>query len=120
MSNVTDIILSCSRSEEYREDGEEDRYACIEAINTWLEERDFPPLRDMTNAAGGDKYMQAVVYGGAFNYLPEEELIRVVWSQPWVDRQAVRLLVQSEEETAFRVLYAPDPRPVAKQNAFFS
>lgn len=102
MSWVTDVILIFGVGEEY--DEKEDLIEpvpALENINAWLEQGDYGQLLNIGAEAGGDKFMQANVYGGAFNFLKIDEFIQMVREQPWREPENVQLLIQDEDETRF-------------------
>lgn len=102
MSWVTDVILIFNVAEQY-DDNEEflDSVSALDNINAWLEENDYGKLIDIGEYAGGGKYMQANVYGGAFNFLKIDEFIALIKKQQWHEPENVQLLIQDEQESRF-------------------
>lgn len=98
MSRVTDVILTASLQEE---PGETRTYPAVEELNTWLRERRFGELKEVSEAAGGTRAMQALVFLGAFNYLDLSEFVEAVKAAPWRDSEGIALFVKQEEEWRF-------------------
>jgi hypothetical protein len=99
MSWVTDVVLFYSAWEQ--EVGEIS--PCLSGINNWLAENEQVPLLDFAVCAntGDRKFMQAEVWGGAFNHLDIEDFLECVKEQPWHKPERVQVMVKDEEEDTF-------------------
>jgi hypothetical protein len=109
MSWVTDVLLLTGLQEGFDENFETlEEIPAIKAINVWLEQNEFGTLDELhEHVLGGGKAMQALVYGGAFNFLRIEEFIRLVRAQPWQEPDNVQLLLKNEDEGRFRLYDFP-------------
>lgn len=94
MSIVTGVVLCCALTEE---DGEDAPIEQVVAINQWLMQRGRGALVDVTDHAGGYRHPQMLVFAGGFNHLDEDEFVRVVLSQSWLEPSNVVLVMQPEE-----------------------
>lgn len=98
MSVVTGLTLICSVS-----DGEADDYdpptptANIQALNKWLSDRNFMPLKNMAHVSGGSKHPQCCVYNCGYNYFPADEFAAVVLALDWGEPERLVLIMQPEE-----------------------
>jgi hypothetical protein len=103
MSSVTDILLCTGLADGIVMDSRP--HPSADALSRWLVERHGPAcaLKQLNGYAGGNKAMQADVFGGAVNYCDTEGLLAAFRAIPWDDREAVQLLVKEEHDSAFRV-----------------
>ena len=69
----------------------------IENINKWLKARYFSQLCSVEHYYGGDKHPQVKIWGGGFNYFPEDDFASYIISLPWKFRENVVLLINPEE-----------------------
>jgi len=114
MSRITDVLVLLSLDETWVEENEtelveEVESAALEAVNSWLRREYNVSLVNLSEHAfpAGDKAMQALVYGGAFNRLDEEEFLQVVRTQNWVAPDDVQILMKSEGESRFTLYTIP-------------
>jgi len=105
MSQVTDIILCCSLTEEMGDDN----FPPIMRINAWLESENKGSLSHLNRAMGGHKAMQADVFGGAFNYLDIERFISIVCDAGWENPSFVQVLIKGEDDELFGLVHLKDP-----------
>jgi len=109
MSWITDVLLLAGTEEIWGiEDDEgneiEPETNPFEEINRWLQSQGVAVgLVDLSHHAfrAGNKAMQALVYGGAFNFLDEDGFLKVVRQQRWLSPHNVQLLMKSEMEERF-------------------
>lgn len=99
MSVVTDVLLLSGCGESQSDD--DPIPPPIAAINTWLVAEGYGELKELAEHAGGHKHMQCEVFGGAFNYLRLIDFLETVRAQLWEDRDAVRILIQEENDLNF-------------------
>jgi hypothetical protein len=104
MSYVTDVLLLFSLEENLVEGELLAEAPVIEGINSWLDERDFAGLENLSAHAGVEKAMQANVYGGAYNYFDVGGFVECLRGQSWRAPQSVQLLVKGEEDGKFSLL----------------
>lgn len=100
MSHVTDVILTVSLLEQ-NDVYPADVYPAVEALNTWLSERDKGELKRVDSFAGGRKAVQAAVFMGAFNFLDIPEFVAAVAAAPWGYRDGLALFVKNEYADRF-------------------
>lgn len=93
MSHVTDVVLFCSLLD--KENG------TIEQINQWLQEKENINLNELDCHAGGNKCMQASVWGGAFNYFNIQEFTDYLLTLPWEFPDNVQVMIQDEHDEQF-------------------
>lgn len=101
MSNVTDVILTCSVAENTRE---LDLYfqKAFSAINQTQPLKNADNVRNPTDEDlflrwyGGTYALQVEVYIGAFNYLHLEDLKKIVLGYPWKKPTTMQLFVHEE------------------------
>lgn len=97
MSWVTDVLL-CINLEERLDEHFNFSESCkpIDSINAWLDEHDQGRLDELSeHVSSGGKAMQSFVYGGAFNYLKNDEFVKTVFSQPWKMPRSVSTAAQT-------------------------
>lgn len=118
MSVVTDVILLLNADEIYLEESEESLPDEIEseglkAVNAWLAERGYGELFPLSKMAiAPDRHsMQALVYGGAYNHLDDDEFAEFVSKQQWRSPQNVQLLLKHEFEEKFSLHIVPLASP---------
>jgi hypothetical protein len=111
MSWGTDIFLLLNLDEtnvEMVEDGEE-FFEEIESealanVNSWLREKGYGPLIDLTGDANrGGKPMLVTVYGGSFKSLYDEDVLKMIREQKWRSPQNTQVLVKPDGEERFRM-----------------
>ena len=90
MSVVSSVVLVCSLCPD-------DEATAIDAINAWLEERNQPPLAEISDHAAGRKAMQVNLFAGAYNWLDEDAFIKFVMQQDWDEPEELALVVTPEE-----------------------
>lgn len=93
MSVVTGIILSMSVCEEHVED---ETPPAVVALNAWLQDNGFTPLRPVEEHFGGNKHPQLRVFGCGYNHFPEDEFIAQVATTDWEYPANVILIVNPE------------------------
>ena len=100
MSVVTDLILT-----EFDSVGGFSLIPPMDEINLHLDQFNSYFVK-VDEHAGGSKYMQTGVWLAAVNHLgPLEDLVQVIREQHWEYPEAVRLLVQEENEEGFKVVF---------------
>jgi len=109
MSLVTDILL-CTAIEDGAQ--ADDQHPNAEALSAWLVQRHGPAcqLKQLDGYAGGNKVMQADVFGAAVNYCDTEGLLSAFRAIPWQRPECAQLLVKEEHWDAFRLFTAVDLR----------
>jgi len=114
MSWITDALLILGQLEGFDDDYEiVVEIPGMKAINGWLQEHDFGTFDRLDeHIAGGGKAMQALVYGGAFNYLVRnlDEFLRIIAVQPWRVPEEVQLFLKDEDEGRFILFEIADGR----------
>ena len=106
MSYVTNVILHTSLMEW----GGWSSHSLLPRVNAFFEESgggglvavDDPALP--TGWYGGNKFLEAQLYLGAFNYLILEEFIAHLRSLPWEAPESVQLIIKEENDDKFRVI----------------
>jgi hypothetical protein len=103
MSWVTDVVLIFSFQEIYfEEDLEEESLPALQNINAWLKASNQPVLNNFSiHATSSAKSMQSCIYGGAFNYLDIDGLLKVIQRQNWRHRLGVQILIKEEQDECF-------------------
>ena len=104
MSYVTDVLLLFSLEGNLIGGELVPEAPLIEGINSWLEEREFAGLENLSAHAGVEKAMQANVYGGAYNYFDVGGFVEFLQGVGWRAPQSVQLLVKGEEDSKFSLL----------------
>lgn len=108
VSQVADVILTCSLSEELGGHSPDGRQApSFSKLSDWLTEQGksapgFGLVR-VDARGGGFKAMQCVVSIGAFNYLDIPAFLAFAWSLDWHSRDLVQIMIKDEEEETFTV-----------------
>lgn len=97
MSIVSAITLLMSCSEEEIGPEHNRKIVLAEQIKSWLTARDFPPLFRQDNHYGGTKHPQAFIFGGGYNWFPEDDFAEFVKKLPWESPRNVVLVIQPEE-----------------------
>ncbi len=97
MSTVTDVILTLSVLEGDEDDAIHVLQPELDRIEREHNRKVFAPAPVSQHAAGG-KTMQAVVFVGAYNRLPEDAFIEAIERTPWVAPEEVRLFIQREHD----------------------
>ncbi len=99
MSVVTGITLQFSCAEDFVErEAAPDLYPIVGEINKWLSDKGFLPLISVEMAYGGNKHPQFCVYGGGYNYFPDDEFSGLVKSVGWRCPDDVILLLKHEDD----------------------
>jgi len=68
----------------------------IYALNAWLREAGFDPLKDVASQAGGSKRPQCCTFHCGYVDFPEDEFVLKVISTKWNDPKSVVLVLQRE------------------------
>jgi len=113
MSQVTDIILCCSLSEEHGDDS----FPPIDHVNQWLVAEGKGQLNHLNRAMGGGKAMQADVFGGAFNYLNIAQFISVVCDAGWERPDCVQVMIKGENDELFGLVHLRDPERMLRKES---
>ena len=105
MSEVTDILLCTAICDGSAVD---DEHPSADRLSAWLTQRHGPAcaLKKIDGYAGGNKAMQADVYGVAVNWCDVEGLVEAFLAIPWEHRESAQLLVKRENDEAFQVIRA--------------
>jgi len=98
MSWVTGLVICFSCSEDYaeQEDGT-DKFPVVEKINAWLGERGKMPLVQLDEKMCCGKHPQMHVFGGGYNYLGDEDFLKMFHSLEWQCKESVFMIFNSEE-----------------------
>lgn len=114
MSVVSGITLQISCAEDYVEQNEgPDDVPLVNQINEWLSARqDFWHLTSVEEHFCCGKHPQVLVYGGGFNYFPEEEFAAFVMSLPWRYPENVVLLVNPEDGPTRVIRPTDEPKTI--------
>jgi hypothetical protein len=100
MSRVTNVILTAHVGLQEGSDPE------IDSVNTFLREADGGEFVEVTEHAGGTKYMECRVYLSAFNHADTETILKAIDQAPWRDKEIVQVFVKEQEEELFRLRYS--------------
>src|SRR5215469_4457525 len=103
MSVVTNVILTAHVGLPDGSDPE------IDSVNRFLQEADsggYGKFIEVSDHAGGPKYMECRVYLSAFNHADTETILKAVDQAPWRDKEMVQVFVKEEEEELFRLRYS--------------
>ena len=100
MSRVTNVILTAM-------------FACktaptlIEYRQQFLHETDsgYGKFVEVTEHAGGIRYVECRVYLSAFNHADTDTILRTIDQAPWRDKEIVQVFVKEQEEEVFRLRY---------------
>ncbi len=93
MSSVTDIILITAVED-----------PGIGHVNAYLiTKTNHGQLIEVSDYAGGAKYMECDVYAMAANYLEADALIEVFHNTPWEHPDKVQLLLKGSHEQRFEL-----------------
>lgn len=102
MSEVTSIILTFNTDESFNHD--KDEFDNIIAINYWLPYPPFGPnLRYAGEATGGNKYIQADMYMGAFGNFDLDGFLGLIMELHWDYPEHVQLFIKGEHDDVFTV-----------------
>jgi hypothetical protein len=106
MSNVTDILLITANED--GGDGGADHSPNAEELSLFLvDQYGFKcELRRLDHLAGGNRRMQADVFGVSVNYCDTEAIIEKFMSIAWEYPESAQLLVKEEGEDRFTVYRA--------------
>ena len=94
MSVVTGLVLTCSVAEGQ---GDDQGPTQLPVIRTWLRERKFAPLADVTHHASGMKHPQCYIYAAGYNYFDEDAFARLITNLAWEYPENVVLIMQPED-----------------------
>ena len=98
MSWVTGILICHSVMETYRErDDGEDYYAIIVEINSWLHAKGYTALHRLDGHMRNGKHPQMIVWGGGYNYFPDNEFLEFFRTRDWESKEEVFLLFNPED-----------------------
>lgn len=103
MSRVTNVILTAHVGLQDRSDPE------IDSVNKFLREAGgggYGEFVDVSEQAGGTKYMECRVYLSAFNHADTETILKAIDQAPWRDKDMVQVFVKEQEEELFRLRYS--------------
>ena len=81
----------------------------IDSVNKFLREADgggYGEFVDVSEQAGGTKYMECRVYLSAFNHADTETILKAIDQAPWRDKGMVQVFVKEQEEELFRLRYS--------------
>ena len=100
MSVVTDILLCTAIAD----GGSEDEHPNADALSAWLVSKYGPAcaLQKLDGHAGGNKAMQADVFGAAVNHCSVDDLLSAFRAVPWEYPETALLLLQHENWDRFR------------------
>jgi len=108
MSYVTNYILSFSICEEETPETELEieadiQYVPVVALNKLLDVDQQGDFECIDKYAGGNKSMEAMVYGYAANYYSPKRLMKAVVDIKWALPEEVQLFVKDQEDDIFAV-----------------
>src|SRR5688572_5443825 len=70
----------------------------LQEVQSWLAERDWPPLADVSEHASGSKHPQFEAWSAGVNYfLDEEDFAQFAMTRKWRDPGNLVLVLQPEE-----------------------
>lgn len=105
MSVVSNIILSFSIMEDFREEDDKDVIILMDDVNDWLTERGKGTFGgDVNDVLGGTKHLETPVYVAAFNHFDIEAFIAFIKTLPWREPENVQLFVKGQEENKFALI----------------
>lgn len=108
MTYVTDVLL-CVNAEESSGSSESE---CVVKVNQWLINQCRGQVRLVSKYSGGRAKPRSLVYMGAFNHLPREELIALIDRIPWKKKNQVQIFWKSQSENWFsEVRFSDFERP---------
>lgn len=103
MSRVTNVILTAHVGLQDGSDPE------IHSVNKFLQEAEdggYGQFVEVSEQAGGAKYMECRVYMSAFNHADTEIILKAIDQAPWRDKDMVQVFVKEQEEDLFRIRYS--------------
>jgi hypothetical protein len=104
MSRVTNVILTAHAGPQ---DGSNPE---IDSVNKFLREAGggggYGEFVDVSEQAGGTKYMECRVYLSAFNRADTETILKAIDQASWRDKDMVQVFVKEQEEELFRLRYS--------------
>ncbi len=104
MSRVTNVLLHIGGCDSDSVNG------TIVQANAYFEDCDIRGLISLNDPSlpkgwyGGNKYLEAKLYVGAFNHLYLDEFIKHLRSLEWKKPSEVQLIVKEQEEDVFRIV----------------
>ena len=104
MSYVTDVLLIFSLEENMSEGELLAEAPVIVGINSWLEDRDFAGLKNLSAGAGAEKAFQSNVYGGAYNFFDLSGFVEYLKGRTWRLPQSVQVLAKGEGDSKFTLI----------------
>ena len=103
MSRVTNVILTAHVGLQDGSDPE------IDSVNKVLRDANiggYAEFVEVSEQAGGTKYMECRVYLSAFNHADTETILQAIDQAPWRDKDMVQVFVKEQEEELFRLRYS--------------
>jgi hypothetical protein len=102
MSRVTNVILTAHVGIPDGGDPE------IDSINKILrgKEDSYGQFVEVSEYAGGAKYMECRVYLSTFSHADTETILNAIDQAPWRDKDMVQVFVKEQEEELFRLRYS--------------
>jgi len=103
MSRVTNVILTAHVGLQDGSDPE------IDSVNKFLREADcggYAEFVEVSEQAGGTKYMECRVYLSAFNHADTDTILKAIDQAPWRDKDMVQVFIKEQEEELFRLRYS--------------
>ena len=107
MSYVTSLVLhvSCAEDGFDAEDDHADGNR-IHAINIWLRERGFGPLKEMGNDTGGNKHTQIYLFCAGYNFFSCDEFLAYFKDMKFDFPEQVVLAMTVEADST--IVYRPE------------
>ncbi|WP_027394089.1 hypothetical protein [Aquimarina latercula] len=102
MSEVTNLILTCSTGEKEK--------LILSKINQFKMDNKLFKIVSINDKTlpdawyGGTKYMECNIFIGAYNYLNLEKLIDNLKSIEWEDPEDVQLIIKQQNDDHFRII----------------
>jgi hypothetical protein len=103
MSRVTNVILTAHVG---LQDGSDPEIASVNKFLREAEDGGYAEFVEVSEHAGGTKYMECRVYLSAFNHANTETILRAIDQAPWRDKEMVQVFVKEQEEELFRLRYS--------------
>lgn len=102
MSRVTNAIITAHVGSQGDSDSE------IDSVNEFLRKTEgggSGEFVEVSQHAGGAKYMECRVYVSAFNQADTDVIVRAVGQAPWRDKEIVQLFIKEQEHNLFQLRY---------------